>query len=95
MSQEMKRFVNDMTPEQAKAFVRKVVGPTMQYIGGEERDHLLLMFALMEPAESSNNQRTLTEVFFLGEKEYHVTYGFGYPEGGDDPLVELVLDEEI
>lgn len=92
---KMSDFVANMTPEEARAFIRKVVGPERQYIGGEERDHLLMIFALLDPDETSNNQRTLTEVYYYSNKEYHVTYGFGYPEGGDDPLVELVIDPKL
>lgn len=94
-SAKLQDFASTMTPEEARAFIRKVIGPEKQTITGEDRAHLLMIFAMIKPDDTSNNQRTLTEVYYYGDKEYHVTYGFGYPEDSDDPLVELVVDSKI
>ena len=91
-SKTISDYANKMTPEEARAFIRKVMGPETETITGDERKHLLLIFAMLEPHSQSNNQRTWTDVYFYTNKEYHVTYGFG---GDEDPLVELLLDSKI
>jgi hypothetical protein len=85
----------DMTQEEAKAFIRKITGPERRRITGEDRKHLLMIFAMLTPNETSNNQHTLTEVYYYSNNTYHVTYGFGYPDDQDDPWVEMILDTEI
>ena len=77
-----------MSPEELKAFLRKVTGPEHREIVGEDREHLLLILALKEPFSSSNNQRTWTDEYEHAGKIYHLTYGLS--ENG--PLVEWVVD---
>lgn len=59
--------------------------PKTTEITGVERENLLIMFAMMEPIEESNNQRTITSVYKLGNIEYNVTYGLS-----DLPIVERI-----
>jgi hypothetical protein len=80
-----------MSQAEARAFIRKIMGPERRVYTGAEREHVLTMLALCEPVETSNNQRTLTEVYKVGAAVYHVTYGFG---GDDDPLVEELLADD-
>ena len=47
--------------------------------------------ALIEPTESSNNQRTFTETYHHIGKEYEVTYGFDI-EGEPEPYVEEITE---
>lgn len=64
-----------MTPEEARAFIRRVMGPPKRTLEGQEKENVWLMIQLLdEPDECTNNQRTITEVYKINQKEYHVTY---------------------
>lgn len=62
---------------------------------GEEREHMLTLLALLDPTESSNNQRTFTEVYHHAGKEYELTWGFddGFPEPFVEEVRELDADD--
>ena len=77
-----------MTKEQAQAFIRKVMGPPHKTLEGKEREQVLLLLALMEPFEASNNQHSFTECYMIGNIEYHVTT---FPNG--EPIVDEMLAE--
>ena len=63
------------TPEEARAWIRKVMGPPRRTLEGQEKENVWLMIQLIdEPTSASNNQRTITEVYHINRKEYHVTY---------------------
>lgn len=53
---------------------------------GKEYDHIWTLLQLIEPVNSSNNQRTWTDKYELNGKKYEVTYGLE-----DKPLIEEVL----
>ena len=74
MADPYKDFMSKMTAEEARAFVRKVMGPARRSLEGKERDHIWTLLQLIEPASQSNNQRTWTDVYHLNGKEYHVHY---------------------
>lgn len=79
-----------MTPEEAKAWIRKVMGPPRRTLEGQEKDNVWLMIQLIdEPTSASNNQRTITEVYHLNQKEYHVTYF----DGDDFEIHEISPDD--
>jgi hypothetical protein len=79
-----------MTPEEAKAWIRKVMGPPRRTLEGQEKDNVWLMIQLIdEPTSASNNQRTITEVYHLNQKEYHVTYF----DGDDFEIDEMLPDD--
>lgn len=82
--------MNHLTPEEARAFLRKVMGPPTRHIEGQEKEHLLLMLALIEPFKETNNQRSWTSYYMIGENEYHVTHWPGTVE----PTVDMILPEE-
>lgn len=63
-----------MTIEQARSFIRKVMGPERRTIEGTEKEHLLTVFRLIDPISSSNNQRSMTDIYQHADKVYHVTY---------------------
>jgi hypothetical protein len=64
-----------MTTEEARIFIRKVMGPPRRTLEGQEKENVWLMIQLIdEPTSVSNNQRTITEVYHLNQKEYQVTY---------------------
>lgn len=76
------------TKEEAQAFLRKVLGPPKRQIDGDEHKRLMLMFALMEPVRESNNQRSWTEEYVIGNKRYDVHY---FPN--EEPFIEEYLDD--
>lgn len=77
-------------PAKLKRFLRDVMGPMCRQLDENEADKMLVVFALTEPIETSNNQRTITEVYEHAGKTYHVTYGLE-----DYPIVEEILKDDI
>jgi len=87
---EMSEYISNMSPEEARAFLRKVMGPPTKRLEGQERENVWLMILMQdEPDEVSNNQRTITEVYKINQKEYHVTYMLE-----DELIIEEILNEE-
>ena len=82
-------YVNNMTPEEARVWIRKVMGPPRRVLEGQERDHMLTVFQLLEPFETSNNQRSFTEEYRHANKVYHVHYFEGETE------VEEILPDDF
>jgi len=78
-----------MSPEQAREFIRKVMGSPRRTLEGQERDHVLTMLALAEPFEETNNQHSWTSCYKIGNREYHVT---SFP--GEDDIVDELTPEE-
>lgn len=78
-----------MTPEEAMAFVRRVMGPPRRVLHGQEREHMLTVFRLLDPINVSNNQRSFAEEYVHAGKTYYVHYF----EGGTE-VEELIEDEE-
>ena len=79
----------NMTPEQARAFIRKIMGPPKRVLSGDERDHMLTVFKLLEPVRQSNNQRSFTDEFEHAGKTYYVHYFENEVE-----VEEVLPDEE-
>lgn len=77
-----------MTPAEARAWIRKVMGPPKRTVEGQEKEHLLTVFQLTGPVDSSNNQRFWTDVYFHADREYHHTTGEDL-----DELVEILPDD--
>jgi hypothetical protein len=87
----MNNYISNMSPEEAKAFLRKVMGPKRKRLEGQERENVWLMILMQEePTSSSNNQRSITEVYIFNQREYHVTYMIE-----DDPIIEEILPDDI
>ena len=78
----------NMTPEEAKAFIRKIMGPPRRVLDGNEREHMLTVFRLIEPVNVSNNQRSFAEEYEHANKKYVVHYF------EDETIVEEVLEDE-
>ena len=86
----IKRFSPpSLSEEEAKAFVRKIMGPPRRKIEGKEHDNLMLMFALMEPVSESNNQHSCTEEYVIGDRHYDVHY---FPK--EEPFIEEILKDD-
>lgn len=75
---------------EALEFLRRIGMKKRRVLEGAERDHMLTLFALVSPTETSNNQRTFTETYHHAGKEYEVTYGFS--DVGPTPYVEEITD---
>lgn len=82
-----KTNVLNMTPDEAQAFIRKIMGPPRRLIEGDEYKHTMLVLSLKEPVNSSNNQRTWTDEYEHNGRIYEVTYGVD-----DLPILEEVGD---
>jgi hypothetical protein len=80
--------VLNMTPEEARAFIRKILGPSKRRLEGHERENIWLLIQLSTPVSESNNQRFWSEEYVIGGHRYDVTYG-----GEDDPVIEVYKDE--
>lgn len=78
-----------MSPEQARAFVRSVMGPPYKTLAGKEKEQVLLLLAMVEPYKTTNNQLSWTEYYMIGETEYHVT-----TFSKDEVIVDKILKEE-
>ena len=77
-------------PIKLKKFLRAVMGPPRRTLEGQEKENVWLMIQLIdEPTSASNNQRTITEVYHLNQKEYHVTYF-----DGDDFVIDEMLPDD-
>ena len=82
-----KDFIDKLVkdPAELKVFLRKIMGPPHRTLEGQEKENVWLMIQLVDqPSSFSNNQHTITEIYHLNQKEYHVTYFDGK---------EYVIDE--
>ncbi len=82
--------MKEMTKQEAKEFIRKVMGPPKKTLEGKEKEQILLLLSVMEPFKETNNQHSWTSYFLIGETEYHVTSW----SNSDDPIVDEMLSEE-
>ncbi len=80
--------MRDMTQEQAKAWIRKLMGPPKRRLEGKEHERMMLLFSMTEPVRETNNQHSWCAEYNLGGKMYDVHY---FP--GEDPFIEEYLDE--
>lgn len=77
----------NMTAEEARAFLRKVMGPSKRRLEGEEYKHMMLVLSLKTPTNSSNNQRFWTDEYEHDGRLYEITYGID-----DEPYLEEISD---
>jgi len=91
-AESSKEFMDELLqdPVRLKAFMRAVQGPPRKTLEGKEKEQTLLLLALIEPFNQTNNQHSWTDYYMIGETEYHVTT---WP-GSDDPEVDMMLPEE-
>jgi hypothetical protein len=69
----------EQTPEQAHAFLRKVMGPARRELQGKEREQVLLMLAMLGRATwTSNNQHSYSEDYVHAGRHWSVTT---WPDG--------------
>lgn len=77
----------NMTPDQARTFIRQVMGPPRRRLEGEEYRHMMLVLSLKEPVSSSNSQRFWYDEYEHDGKRYTVTTGIE-----DEPWLEEIGD---
>jgi hypothetical protein len=77
------------TKEEAQAFIRSIMGPRYTELQGVEYNHVTLILALLEPYQQTNNQRSWTDYYKVGNIEYRVTT---WP--GEHPTIAEYLPEE-
>lgn len=76
-------------PVLLKKFLREIRGPETRTLTGEERDHMATIFNLIEPIESSNNQRVWTDVYEHAGKIYNVHFF------EDETVIEEILPDDF
>jgi hypothetical protein len=78
------------TDEEAREFLRKVMGPPKRQLVGKELEDIQFLMDMCEPISSSNNQRTITDEYLIGGRRYDVTY---FPGLDEEPIVEVYEDD--
>ena len=69
----------ERTPEQARAFIHKVMEPARRELQGKEREQVLLMLAMLGRATwTSNNQHSYSEDYVHADRHWCVTT---WPDG--------------
>jgi hypothetical protein len=81
--------VTARTVEEARALIRSIMGPPKRKLEGEEKEHMLTVFKLIEPIRQTNNQRSFTDEYLHAGKMYDVHYFEGEIE------VEEYLEDDI
>ena len=76
-------------PIKLKKFLRQVNGPERRTLSEQERDQMLIIFGLIDPVESSNNQRSWTDVYEHAGKIYHAHYV------EFETIIEEILPDDI
>jgi hypothetical protein len=80
---------SNITAKEARAFIRRVMGPPRRTLEGKEKNDIILLVALMDPFKATNNQHSWTEYYMIGKTEYHVTT---FPDA--EVIVDEMLKEE-
>jgi len=76
-----------MTQEEARAWIRAVVGPPRRQLEGDEYKHMMMVLGFKDPVCSSNNQRFWTDEYEHDGRRYEITYGVE-----DEPILHEVGD---
>jgi hypothetical protein len=87
-----KQVMDDLfrDPVKLKAFMRKVTGPPHITLEGKDKEQALLILALIEPFETTNNQHSWTDSYMIGKTEYRVTTF----SDSNEPVVDKMLIED-
>ena len=78
--------MNTMTPEEARNFICKVMGPPKRTLEGIEREKIWIMLQLIEPIRESNNQHSWCAEYQIGKKRYDVHF---FPN--EEPIIDEYL----
>jgi hypothetical protein len=74
-----------MTQEEARAWLRQIMGPPRRVLEGLEKEQTLTMLALIGPTVTTNNQHSWSEDYVQGSRHWCVTY---FPN--EEPIVEEI-----
>lgn len=67
--------MREHTKEEASALLASLgLLDTHRKIEGAEYDQLVMLFKMMDPVESSNNQHSWTDTYHIGHRVYNVHY---------------------
>lgn len=82
-------------PVRLKELMRKIGALDVhRKIEGQERANLVLLFQMMEPTESSNNQHSWTDTYHVGDREYHVHFFPDHPEAEIEEYIKYKDPED-
>ena len=71
--------MTNMNKQEARAFLRRVIGSPRRELEGEEREQVLLMLAMLGgPTATSNNQHSYSEDYVHAGRHWCVTT---WPDG--------------
>ena len=73
-----------LTNEQKLQAVLKVMSKFGRELAGDEYDKTYTMLALLEPNSCSNNQRSWTNTYIVGDLQYDMTFGIF-----DNPIISV------
>lgn len=73
-----------LTQEQQIDLVKRVMSKFGRELSGDEYDETYTMLQLLEPNSISNNQRSWTYTYIVGDKQYDMTFGIF-----DDPIISI------
>jgi hypothetical protein len=65
------------------------MGPPKRVITDVEKEHLMLLLTMMTPISESNNQRSWSETYQIGDTYYELT-----TFSADDTILEEILKED-
>ena len=85
IAQSMQQWAKNLSDEQRREMLRRVLGPPKRQLEGKEYDQTWMLLQMLEPIRESNNQRTWTSEYVLNGKRYDVTYGIE-----DTPIIEEI-----
>jgi hypothetical protein len=79
-------------PEKLKKFMISIGAYDVhRKIEGKEREQLVMLFKMMEPTESSNNQHSWTDTYHIGDKVYHCHF---FPGAEEAQIEEFIKYED-
>lgn len=79
------------TPEEAGAFLASLgLLDKHRKVEGIEYDQLVMLFKMMEPVESSNNQHSWTDTYHVGDRVYNVHYWPGAEQAEIEEYIKYV-----
>lgn len=73
-----------LTDEQKLQAVMKVMSKFGRELLGDEYDQVHTMLSLLEPHSCSNNQRSWTDTYIVGNMQYDMTFGIF-----DKPIISV------
>ena len=91
----MLNWAKTLTPEEARAFIRKIQPPLTRKIEGDEYDKVWTLLTLAgNPASTSNNQRTWTDIYVIGNQDEHDEYHVTWWTANELPEITVIIKEE-